>query len=439
VVRPAAARGSRLRQLAWIAIAVAIGYLAWRGVWRAVGYDQDLNVGYAAGQAWLFGRDPYDADVLRNTLVSGGNGEVAFAESLVWRLNVYFPTTIPLFLAVAFVPWSVATLGLIVVNVAAAIGILWGMLRLLGWRWSETRSLWLTAFFLSLAPVHATITAGQTGLLSMLALVVAFNLERDRRGTGAGLAYGMATALKVQIGLPFVAFAAWRRRWASAGVAVAVIGLLTLVSVGRMELAGVPWAASWLANLGSLSATGGLNDPGIENTQRYALVNLQFALSSALADPFVVQAITLAIVGAAAVALVWFLRGGRPYNEVLALSVVAVLGLMVTYHRYYDAVVLVLPIAWAIGALDSERRRYGIAVLALCATYLVPVQTALIAAENGGWIPASIADSFMWDVVLLPLHAWVLVILAAVLLGAVARQRKDGGPVMNPAAVAAGA
>ena len=432
VAAPADRHGNRLRQLAWIAIAIAVAYLAWRGVWRAIGYDQDLNVGYAAGRAWLFGRDPYDADALRDILVRSGNGRIAFEESLAWRLNVYFPTTLPVFLAVSFLPWMAATLGIIAVNLVATFAILWGMLRLLGWRWSETRALWLTAFFLALAPVHATITAGQTGLLSLLALVIAFNLEGSSLRFGAGIAYGLATALKVQIGLPFIAYAAWRRRWASAGAAVAVVGVLSLVSIGRMQVAGVPWVSSWLANLATLSAAGGLNDPGAENTQRYALVNLQFALSSILDNPFAVQAITIAVVGAGALAFVWLTRGGKPGDELLSLSVVAVLGLMVTYHRYYDAVVLVLPIAWAIGVLDTERRSYGIGVLALCATYLVPIQTALIAAENGGWIAPSIADSFVWDAVLLPLHAWVLAILSAVLMAAAARQRSGRGQASAP-------
>ena len=429
---PADRRAARLRQLAWIAIAIAVAYLAWRGVWRAVGYDQDLNVGYASAHAWLIGRDPYDADVLRDILVRGGNGESAYEASLIWRLNVYFPTTLPIFLVVSFLPWNAATLGTIAVNLVAAFAIIWGVLRLVGWRWSDTRALWLTAFFLALAPVHATITAGQTGLFSLLAIIVAFNLERSAGGVAAGIAYGLATALKVQIGLPFVAYAALRRRWQSAGVATVVIGVLTLVSIGRMHIAGVPWLSSWLANLTTLSATGGLNDPGAENTQRYALVNLQFALSSLFDNPFAVQAITIALVGAGALAFVWFTRGPQPRDELLSLSVVAVLGLMVTYHRYYDAVVLILPIAWAIGFLGTEGRTYAIAVLVLCATYLVPVQTALIAAENGGWIPPAIAESFLWDAVLLPLHAWVLAILAVVLLVAVAMQGGRRLPVSTP-------
>ena len=132
-----------------------------------------------------------------------------------------------------------------------------------------------------------------------------------------------------------------------------VLGALTAFAVLRMTLAGVPWIDSWLANLTSLSGPGGVNDPGELNPERYSLINLQYPLQSLGFSTDAANLITFTLVGAAALAMLSVIRGRDPAQELLALSTVAVLGLLVAYHRYYDAVILVLPIAWSFSVLGT--------------------------------------------------------------------------------------
>ena len=203
---------------------------------------------------------------------------------------------------------------------------------------------------------------------------------------------------------------------------LALVGL-TVLSVVRMQVAGGPWLNSWLANLSWLSRPGGMNDPSMQNPDRYSLINLQYPLSSLIADGALVQLMTLSAVGLAALALVWLRRGRDPHPDLLALAIVAVLGLLVAYHRYYDAVLLAIPIAWACSVVGTPRWRQGVVVLALCADFILPFQTALNAVQNQ-ILPSSLTGGVFWNAVVLAQHAWALTLMAIVLLVAAAKDRQ---------------
>jgi hypothetical protein len=389
----------------------------------------DLAVGFSAAHAWLLGNNPYDVAVLKHDLLVAGGTDSVIGQLDQLR-NVYFPTTLPLFAPIALVAWPQAALLWLALNVVAALFIAFGLCRLLGWRLGSTRALTLSLFILALAPLRTTMVIGQTALAATAALVAAMLLERSGRRIPAGVAYGLAMAVKVQIGLPFFAYLLWRRRWATAAAAGLVVACFTVLSVVRMQAAGVPWLQSWFANLALLSGPGGLNDPGQLNPERYSLINLQYPLRSLFSGD-VVDAITFGAVGVAAVAMVWLIRDRRPRAELLALATVAVLCLLVTYHRYYDAVLLALPIAWAFSTLATPRWREGAAVLVLCADFLLPFQTKLHDLQLKGVVPARLADSPFWDTVLVAQQAWALVLLVLVLLWAAAHERSRAPDMLD--------
>jgi hypothetical protein len=400
--------------LGWLAVVVAVLYLAWWGVLRGATQSGDLAVGYGAGAAWLGGADPYAVTVLQQHALAGGADQLIVGQLETLR-NVYFPTTLPSFVPLAPLSWTAAKLLVLLVNLVAAGFIAWGLVRLLGWRRSEPRTLGLVAFVLALAPLHTTMAIGQVAILTTAAIVAAMLLERSGRPIWAGVFYGVAIVLKVQIGLPFLVYLAWRRRWATAAVAAAVPLVATVVAVLRMEAAGVPWYRSWMDNLALLSAPGGINDPGPLNDDRYSLVNLQYLLQSVGIRGLAADVITLGAVAIAALALVTLVRGRELDGELLVLSGVAVLTLLVTYHRYYDAVLLALPIAWGIVILRT-RPVAGIVVLVLSANFLFPFQTALHDLQQRGVLPAWLTTNPLWDTVLMTQHVWALVLLVAALL-----------------------
>ena len=406
----------RRRALAfgWLAVVAAVLYLTWWGILRGAAASGDLAVGYGAASAWVRGEDPYDLAVLTAHVRAGG-ADQTIAGSLQTLLDVYFPTTLPSFAPLAPLSWDQAKFAVLALNVAATAFIAWGLVRLLGWRRSEARTLWLVAFVLGLAPLHTTMAIGQVAILATAAIVAAMVLERSGRPIWAGVFYGLAIVLKVQIGLPFLVYLAWRRRWVTAAVAAAIPLAVTVISAVRMEAAGVPWYRSWMDNLALLSGPGGINDPGPLNDDRYSLVNLQYLLQSVGVGGLAADAITLVAVAIVALTLVSLVRGRELDRELLVLSGVAVLTLLVTYHRYYDAVLLVLPIAWGLAMLRT-RPVAAIVVLVLCANFLFPFQTALHDLQQRGILPAWASDNPFWQTVLMTQHVWALVLLVGALL-----------------------
>jgi hypothetical protein len=414
--------GRAFKTLALGGLLLAIAYFTWRGVLRGAQDSGDLAVGYSAGRAWILGHDPYDAVVQGNDLILAGGADVAQSGLLDRLQNVYFPATLPAFAPLAVASWPVAKLLFLALNVGGVVFIALGLGRLLGWRPSEPRALALTAFLLALAPVHTTMASGQTAIVATAALLAAVLLGRASHHAWSGVLYGLATILKIQIGLPFVAYLFWRRRWVAGITASAVVAGSSLLAVVRMEGAGVPWASSWLANLGTLSGPGGINDPSPLNPERYSMINLQVLLFNFVPVDDLVNLLSIGLVAAAALALVWLIRG-RDRQDLLALSVVAVLCLLVAYHRYYDAVLLAFPVAWALSVLAGGHRLEGVAVLLLSADFILPFQTALHDMQQNQRLPVWLTGGPLWETVLMSQHVWALVLMTVVLLFAAARDR----------------
>ena len=419
---PGARRVERdwIRSAALVALALAIAYFAARGVLRGWLDSGDLSVGYSGGSAWLAGSDPYAVSILQERLAAAGGGE-RLVNQLEHLRNVYAPTTLPLFAPLAVLPWEGALLVWLLIDVGATVFIAVGLARLLGWRLRATATIAFTAALLALAPVHSTIASGQTGLAATAALVGALLAQRSGRAVWTAALYALAVALKLQIGLPFLAYLAWRR-WRTAAAATAILLGATLVSVARMGLADVSWLPTWMANLTFLSGPGGINDPGPLNEDRYSLVNLQYPLH-ALTSGGWADVVTYLGVGLAAGLVIWLNRGREPRLDLLALSTVAVLALLVTYHRYYDAVLLAFPIAWAISSLRTRLWPQAAVVLVLSSDFLLPAQTALHDLEVRGLVPGWLVANPVWEVVLIAQHAWALVLMAVVLLWAARRDR----------------
>jgi hypothetical protein len=103
-------------------------------------------------------------------------------------------------------------------------------------------------------------------------------------------------------------------------------------------------------------------------------------------------------------------------RDLLAIAVIAPLSLLVVYHRYYDAVLLAFPIAWALSRWEAGERRLAAATLLLCADFLLPAQTALHEVQQRQILPLAVTDNPIWTSILMTQHVWALVLLVPVLL-----------------------
>jgi membrane protein implicated in regulation of membrane protease activity len=87
------------------------------------------------------------------------------------------------------------------------------------------------------------------------------------------------------------------------------------------------------------------------------------------------------------------------------------------YHRYYDALVLMIPIASALAVVDRPGRYWGsLAILFCTAPFYVNWTFILETWIQSGRIPAIVAHSIWWNFFILPSQTWFLVAMVGVML-----------------------
>jgi hypothetical protein len=269
---------------------------------------------------------------------------------------------------------------------------------------------------------------------------------------------GVAAALKPQLGLPFLALELVCANWTTL-IAGGVTGAVLLGMGGaRLWLVDLDWITSWRANLAAFKE-GGAGNPAPTNEWRYQIISLHYPLRALIPNAAVVKALAAAICAALA-ATYWTLRAGRngalsrrwhglsrrasrasppattacaPNHglpaadarppDLLDISIAAVLGLLLFYHRFYDAVVLIFPAALGISLFARGRGAAGLWILLPLAVFLVPGAAALHAAD-AAWhiVPAWLADSMLWEAIIMPHQPWTLLFLACVLTSLARRE-----------------
>jgi hypothetical protein len=120
------------------------------------------------------------------------------------------------------------------------------------------------------------------------------------------------------------------------------------------------WMQDWSANMASISGPGGLNDPGpasVTGNTAAMVLDLQAALAVFRNDPHFYNPVSYLVCGV--LLLVWAVTTLRsrvsPATAMFALAAIVPLTMLVTYHRPYDAKLLLLTvpacaILWAQGA-----------------------------------------------------------------------------------------
>ncbi len=264
--------------------------------------------------------------------------------------------------------------------------------------------------------------------MAVTALVV-LALWADLRGKAslAGVALGLATALKPQMGLLFLLLALVRLRWRVVAAAVATLTALGAVALGRMALAGVAWLPSWRESLATFTR-GGTGDPTAANPSSLLMINLHVVLHSLVDSRWVVSLLVLAFVfSAGALALSGGReRGSGPRSELLLYSLAAVLSLLGFYNRFYSATLLILPLAWSVVSLGERSTRRTATVVAFgIAAFLVPATAVMNTLVRNGTL-AALEGRAWWR--MLGFHeVFALLVLAAALALECRRQGRASG------------
>jgi hypothetical protein len=401
--------------LALLMLAAGSEFL-WRGPVRFLresGDWNDLLPVYIPARAWVRGADPYSPASYTNSLMRAL--KEPWNPAVSQRAIPPYPlSTFVLLSPLAALPWPVARwvwLGSEMALIAAMIVCLVLLDEL------ENKTAWiLIALILALAPLHSGIATGNLSIVTTAIACIGVWAMRGQRKTLAGILFAVTIALKPQIGLCFLAYYLLRRQWRPCGLAIAGSAATWLAGAWRLHAIGLFWASELARNARLFVGSNRYDDFSSINPMRFTLIDLQvpyFDLTGGKKSAALLALATVAVLGAIAVLLILKMR--MP-DDVLSLSVLTILSLLPVYHRFYDASLLVLPMAWSFSKRFPEQKAIRWMYWCLILPFFVPAAAFLERAAAQSRIPRAVVQSWWWRHVVMPHEIWALLLLALLLL-----------------------
>jgi hypothetical protein len=337
--------------LAWILLASGIS------IWWGFSVGQNAN-GWVDFRAVYYGtrcliehHNPYNVSQLESVYRADGgerpSESVSAHQAVVLYVNV--PTTFLVVAPFAMLPWGPAHVLWVVLTAGvfllAAI-LMWG----LGARYAPDVSLFLTCILL--VNCESIFCAGNTaGIAVGLCVIAVWCFFRERFVLAGVLCLALSLAIKPHdAGLVWLYFLLagmpYRKRALQTLFITAVLGLSAFLWVSHVA---PHWIDDWQTNLSTISAPGGINEPGpsaLTSRGGAPVIDLQAAISMIRDDPRIYNPAGYLFCGV--LLLAWAVRTLRSKfssaKAWIALAAVVPLTMLVTYHRQWDAKLLMLTI-----------------------------------------------------------------------------------------------
>ena len=337
--------------LAWILLASGIS------IWWGFSVGQNAN-GWVDFRAVYYGtrcllehHNPYKVSELESVYRSDGgerpSESVAAHQAVVLYVNV--PTTFIVVAPFAMLPWGPAHVLWVVI--IAGVFLLAALLMWdLGANYAPRISLFLICILL--VNCESIFCAGNTaGIVVGLCVIAVWCFLRNRFVPAGVLCLALSIAIKPHdAGLVWLYFllagAPYRKRALQALTLTAVLGLSAFLWVSNVA---PHWMQDWQSNLSIISAHGGINEPGpssLTSSGGAPVIDLQAAISIIRDDPRFYNTASYLFCGA--LLLAWAARtlwsSFSPAKAWIALAAIVPLTMLVTYHRQWDAKLLMLTI-----------------------------------------------------------------------------------------------
>jgi hypothetical protein len=150
-------------------------------------------------------------------------------------------------------------------------------------------------------------------------------------------------------------------------------------------------------------------------------LNLQVLMSQLVATPRLAQYLSVGLI--LITLLIWLsLRQRMPDQPMLLdLAILSVIALLPVYHRFYDAALLIFPIAWAIYELRSTVARHARVCLAMTVPFFLPGAAMLKGLAHFNATVETLSQSWWWNLFIAPHQVWLIASMLVTLLMA---QRK---------------
>lgn len=396
----------------WLLLAslVAATLFFHRGVSRALDPGlRDFAGPFAGTRIFWTSGNPYDAAVLLRTLERAGATDQAPP-----------PAVYPAATFVALAPFAILPAqGAKLLFLGAGLLLLGIGVR--GWaqelQLSSTQTGLLCAVILAGSHLHTALFVANPGLAAVGALLAgAWCQQRQHHKTAFALLL-WSLLLKPQLGVVGLLWLLAQKRFRTAVILALTSGTIAAFSIGYLHWREPSALPQWQANAtaehssGSISATGSLGVHRVDPAGPWA----------ALTGRDLASAVQLgAAAGYALLALFLACRAGAAQPGP-ALAVLGVAALLASYHRAYDAVLLIP--AWLVLAAPAVNPALRTVSGLLCAVWILPgggFWTTL--AGSYRFIPEWLVNSPVNHLVLARLQAWALLGTAVILLVALRRR-----------------
>lgn len=227
--------------------------------------------------------------------------------------------------------------------------------------WPARAKYYLALLVVSWAPFRVTLRVGQTSLIITALLLGALVGRSLGRKYLAGALLGLSLC-KFTLSFPFFLYFLWKKEWKILAAAISLILILTEVYALRLGLSVVEVARSYITVLGQLavsSDTAYVGSTEIKPLLIWLTRGEQGAANILLVILFITSLIILAVIFAK-----------RPQAEPVHFAMLSLFALWAVYHRTYDSVLYILPVALMIDLL-IHRKHVTFSVFWLAATGLL--------------------------------------------------------------------
>ena len=402
-------RSRRLRTVFLWALALVVILLFGRALSRSVTWARDGAILHTATSMWVDGEDPYDPGLYMPRFREASGDTAATAESAP---ALYPPSAYLILAPWGVLPWNLAKYVLLLANLAGLLVLM----RTLPWmdgRGPPLSAAVVGLLVLGWSPVHTSLAMGQvTILIGALVAAAAAAMARGRVGLAA-IAIALAACLKPQLGvlflLPLLVYGGFR-----AFLLCCLVGLALLGTGGlRFTLLGIDWPLEWVEAVGEFRLSGE-GDTALGSQHRILLLGLELVVAAVVPSKSLAA---LASWGVALGAMVWAwvrVRAGTT-DRVWLTVIVCVATLLPGYHRFYDAVLLLIPAYWLVHHWGGLRGGARWVAAGGCAVFFVLPNSQAMLRRFEEATPG-LLHSELWAFTVQIHHTWALVALLAGLL-----------------------
>lgn len=321
------------------------------------------SLGYSGRQALRSSKDLlYRVDEIRH-FAAGEDPYLAPGQDRFATMT-YPPSALPVF-APLIAPFGDPAVRVVwlALNLAAAGLLCWAAIALWGRSWPG----WVQAGFclvvLASKPVRGGINLGQFHLIPVALCALSILCLRRGRPISGGLLVGVALA-KPTMALPFLGFLAARGHWRALAAALGLQGALLAGASAWLGRSPLALTGEWLRVAKSQEAAGVLDLPSI----------LQRIWPGQVSS----SAVSLAVLGLGFVLMARW----RRHSDLALASLAMFLAAIFSYHRYYDLVLMVIPLAYFVDRACARPAGGGwapaAAIALFCAILLVPSNSAML-------------------------------------------------------------